>query len=80
MKNDFDGTFDNFNNPDTPLNSTSEQFRLGFSQSTSTRRVCVEVLIRFKGIIILSIVILIRWIIVIINRECQCGCIQQIFF
>jgi vitamin B12 transporter len=32
MKNDFDGTFDNFNNPDTPLNlSTSEQFRLGFS-------------------------------------------------
>jgi hypothetical protein len=44
MKNDFDGTFDNFNNPDTPLNiSTSEQFRLGFSQSTSTkRRVCVE--------------------------------------
>jgi vitamin B12 transporter len=28
MKNDFDGTFDNFNNPDTPLN-TSEQFRLG---------------------------------------------------
>ncbi|PKH68136.1 TonB-dependent receptor [Flavobacterium sp. ALD4] len=32
MKNDFDGTFDNFNNPDTPLNvSKSEQFRLGFS-------------------------------------------------
>jgi vitamin B12 transporter len=32
LKNDFDGTFDNFNNPDTPLNtSSSEQFRLGFS-------------------------------------------------
>jgi vitamin B12 transporter len=32
MKNDFDGTFDNFNNPDTPINvSTSEQFRFGFS-------------------------------------------------
>lgn len=32
VKNDFDGTFDNFNNPDTPLNvSKSEQFRFGFS-------------------------------------------------
>ena len=32
MKNDFDGTYDNLNHPDTPLNfSTSEQFRLGFS-------------------------------------------------
>lgn len=32
LKNDFDGTFDNFNDPDTPLNiSRSEQFRLGFS-------------------------------------------------
>lgn len=32
LKNDFDGSYDNFNNPDTPLNgSTSEQFRLGFS-------------------------------------------------
>ncbi|MGO4818902.1 TonB-dependent receptor plug domain-containing protein [Flavobacterium sp. W22_SRS_FP1] len=32
LKNDFDGTFDNFNNPDTPLNtSSSEQLRLGFS-------------------------------------------------
>jgi vitamin B12 transporter len=32
LKNDFDGTFDNFNNPDTPLNvSKSEQFRFGFS-------------------------------------------------
>jgi hypothetical protein len=44
MKNDFDGTFDNFNNPDTPLNvSTSEQFRLGFSPvQVRKRRVCVE--------------------------------------
>jgi vitamin B12 transporter len=32
MKNDFDGTFDNFNNPDTLNVSTSEQFRLGFSK------------------------------------------------
>jgi vitamin B12 transporter len=32
LKNDFDGTFDNFNDSDTPLNiSNSEQFRLGFS-------------------------------------------------
>ncbi|HEY4618079.1 MAG TPA: TonB-dependent receptor plug domain-containing protein [Flavobacterium sp.] len=32
LKNDFDSTFDNFNDPDTPLNvSRSEQFRLGFS-------------------------------------------------
>jgi vitamin B12 transporter len=32
MKNNFDGTFDNFNNPDTPLNvSLTEQFRFGFS-------------------------------------------------
>jgi vitamin B12 transporter len=32
MKNDFDGTFDNFNNPDTPLNVSLEQFRLGFQK------------------------------------------------
>ena len=32
MKNNFDGTFDNFSNPDTPLNvSLNEQFRFGFS-------------------------------------------------
>lgn len=32
MKNAFDGTFDNFNNPDTPLNiSENKQFRFGFS-------------------------------------------------
>ena len=32
LKNDFDGTFDNYNDTDTPLNgSTSEQFRFGFS-------------------------------------------------
>ncbi|HLF53449.1 TonB-dependent receptor plug domain-containing protein [Flavobacterium sp.] len=32
VKSDFDGTFDNFSNPDTSLNeSTSEQFRFGFS-------------------------------------------------
>lgn len=32
VKSDFDGTFDNFSNPDTSLNeSISEQFRFGFS-------------------------------------------------
>ena len=32
MKNNFDGTFDNFSNPDTPLNvSLNEQFRFVFS-------------------------------------------------
>ncbi|WPR73038.1 TonB-dependent receptor plug domain-containing protein [Flavobacterium sp. NG2] len=32
IKNEFDDVYDNFNNPDSPVNvSTSEQFRLGFS-------------------------------------------------
>ncbi|WP_313807207.1 TonB-dependent receptor plug domain-containing protein [Flavobacterium sp.] len=32
IKSDFDGTFDNFSDPDSPVNvSTSEQFRYGFS-------------------------------------------------
>jgi vitamin B12 transporter len=39
LKNDFDGTFDNFNNPDTPLNvSNSEQFRFGFSPKYKYKR------------------------------------------
>ena len=32
IKNNYDGTYDNFTSPDTPINvATSEQFRLGFS-------------------------------------------------
>jgi vitamin B12 transporter len=82
MKNDFDGTFDNFNNPDTPLNvSTSEQFRLGFSQSTSTKRGSLNSSFNtiqrnyntfnsYSNSVDYSDY----------KSKCQCGCIQQIFF